>query len=87
VRHGHRNGQPDPGNAVKNYLPVTQRRVSPAEIAFTTSATTAYAADGRLIVTRANGTVTGYVVVIVTLPTEQRALSQRILASLRLTRP
>jgi hypothetical protein len=85
VMHGHRNNQPDPANALTSYFPTSQRAVNADTVAFTTTASKPYVADGKLTVTRAQGQLTGYVVVIVTLPATDKAAIAQILDSLRVS--
>jgi hypothetical protein len=85
VQHGHRNGSPDPANALTSYFPTSKHQVDANTMTFTVAATKPYVSTGKLTVTRAHGELTGYVVVIVTLPNTQAADAARILASVRVT--
>jgi hypothetical protein len=86
VTHGRRNGVPDPTNALApGYGAVRPRRISAYQLAFSVQAPKDYASSGRLVVTRAQDTLTGYVVAIVTLPTSESATAAKILASLRVS--
>jgi hypothetical protein len=85
IKHGRRNGVSDPDNAVAAYQPTSKHRVSSTAETFTTTAMKPYAATGKLIVTRSHGDLTGYVVIIVTLPTTDNATTQQILASLQVS--
>jgi hypothetical protein len=85
VEHGHRNGSPDPGNALSTYFPTSQHKVDANTVTFTVAATKPYVGQGKLTVTRSHGDLTGYVVVIVTLPNTQAADAAHILASVRVT--
>src|SRR3954468_22431494 len=85
VMHGHRNGVPDPGNALASYFPTSKRQIDAYNVAFTPAATKPYAATGKLTVTRTADALTGYVVVIVTLPRADAATAAQILASLRIS--
>ena len=85
VQHGRRDGTPDPVNAVSSYFPTSQHRVDAYTVTFTVAATKPYVGSGKLTVTRSQGALTGYVVVIVTLPSTQAADAARILASVRVT--
>jgi hypothetical protein len=84
INHGKRNGVADAENALTSYFPTTRHRIDAYDVAFTTAATKPYVATGKLVVTRAHGTLTGYVVVIVTLPSNQADVAERILASVRI---
>jgi hypothetical protein len=83
VMHGHRNGVPDPYNALASYFPTSRHLVDAYHATFTTTATKPYVAMGRLAVTKAGGQLTGYVIAIITLPSDDAASSARILSSLR----
>ena len=83
VMHGHRNGVPDPYNALTTYFPTSRHRDDAYHVSFTTAATKPYVGRGRLVVTRSGGQLTGYYIVIATLPTDQAALASQILSSVR----
>jgi hypothetical protein len=85
VMHGHRNGVPDPTNAVTSYFPTSKRQVDANTVTFTTRAAKPYVATGKLTVTKSDGAPTGYVVVIVTLPRTDAATAAQILASMRIS--
>jgi hypothetical protein len=83
VMHGRRSGQPDAGNALASYFPTSHHVRDPYHVRFTKAAPVPYAANGELTVTRSHDTLTGYVVVIVTLPTAESATAAQILASVQ----
>ncbi|MFL6238377.1 MAG: hypothetical protein ACJ735_02630 [Actinomycetes bacterium] len=83
VAHGHRDNTPDPGNALTSYFPTSHRTLNGYAVAFTTAASKPYVARGKLLVTRNGATLTGYVVVIVTLPTTESSTAARILSSVQ----
>ncbi len=83
VTRGHRNGQPDADNALSSYFPLTERHIDAYDVTFTVATTNPYVSTGKLVVTRAHGELTGYVVAIVTLPASDAATTDRVLASLR----
>jgi hypothetical protein len=82
VTHALRNQVPDPGAVIKLYDPVSRHRVNVATIAFTTRAPAQYAAPAKLVVTKVNGEITGYVVIEAILPKPQAATAADIVASL-----
>jgi hypothetical protein len=83
VMHGHRNGVTDPNNALASYFPTSTHRIDAYNVAFTAAANKPYGATGKLVVTHAHGTLTGYVIVIVTLPSTESGVAAQILASVR----
>ena len=85
VTHGHRSGVPDPDAAAASYFPVTKHRIDAYRLAFSAAAPAEYVASGRLVVTRVHGALTGYVVVVVTVPKAESVTATRILASLRVS--
>jgi hypothetical protein len=85
VMHGRRNGVADPFFALRSYFPTTQHRVDNFHVTFTTAATKPYVGSGKLVVTKSKGGLTGYYIVIVTLPRDEAATTARILASAHIT--
>ena len=76
---------PDPDAAAVSYFPVTKHRIDAYRLAFSAAAPAEYVASGRLVVTRVHGALTGYVVVVVTVPKTEAMTAIRILASLRVS--
>jgi hypothetical protein len=81
VHRAQRNGVPLPSNVISQYQPATRHRLSPAAIAFTAAVPPRYHSAGLLVVTKADGLITGYVVIEATAP--HASTVRDIVASLR----
>jgi hypothetical protein len=80
VHRASRNGVPLPSNVISQYDPATRHKLSPGAIAFTEDAPSGYSSRALLVVTKAGGLITGYVVIEVVAP--HASTARRITASL-----